>query len=152
MKRITATLYTETKVDRRRGEPIVIRDPNGFLYSGGKYRTKIKSSDLPEWYVYGVINKLDGYISARGVQHLLFVPDYIHEAHLFTFDMLFISYDDIIEPTETEGVKWYKGYKHVLYGSFIIDYLKAVVKYSGYDDSKEQMIIAQKIALSNEQN
>jgi len=29
-----------------------IRDKNGFLYAKGIYPTRIKSEDLPEWYVY----------------------------------------------------------------------------------------------------
>lgn len=78
------------RMDRR---TVLESNSEGFLYSGGKYPTKIKPEDLPCWFVYGYIYKSVGYISARGVKHLVYVPNYRVEKQLFKHDNLFISYN-----------------------------------------------------------
>lgn len=119
--------------------------PDGFLYSGGKYPTKIKAEDLPEWFVHGYIYKSYGFISARGVKHLLYIPNYSVENHLFKYDNLFISYDKEIKPVKLEnGFEWYTGYDHVLDGSIISPFIEAVAKYSDYDTTEIQIMLNHK--------
>lgn len=115
------------------------------LYSGGKYPTKIKAEDLPEWFVHGYIYKSYGFISARGVKHLLYIPNYSVENHLFKYDNLFISYDKEIKPVKLEnGFEWYTGYDHVLDGSIISPFIEAVAKYSDYDTTEIQIMLNHK--------
>ena len=108
-------------------------DPNGFLLSGGRYRTKIRPEDLPEWYVFGYLYKRHGYISAKGVRHLVYRPNKCWN-HMLKDDFLFISYDKPIE-SSNDDLFSFTGYDERIYGGIIIDFLKAAEKYSNYDIS-----------------
>jgi len=80
--------------------------------------------------------KRHGYISAKGVRHLLYVPNYTVNNHLHKYDMLYISCNEKIEPHESgNGLFHYKGYDDVLSGHLIVDFVRAAAKYSGYDVS-----------------
>jgi len=143
MKRINATCYTREKIAHL---PLrFVRDPDGYLFSNARYRTKILPSDLPEWFVPCYIYKSSGYLSAKGVKHLVYKPNYSFTNHLHKDDLLFISYDKPLIPVLTEyGHQWYDGQDHILYGSSIVSFLDAVQKYSGYDISEIQGAIQRK--------
>ena len=153
-KRINSTLYMDSKIVHKRGESLsAVSDPDGYLFAYGRYPTKILPSDLPEWYVYGYIYKRHGYLSAKGVKHLLYVPNYTVENHLHKYDTLYISYDAEIEPDKTErGSIWYKGYNDAIGGSLIPEFVEAAGKYSGYDVKNIQKEIARKEAFYYERN
>ena len=145
MKKIRSTLYMETHRVRQERRTLFEPHPDGYLYSGGKYPTKIKAEDLPEWFVHGYIYKSYGFISARGVKHLLYVPNYRVENHLFKYDSLFISYDKEIKPVKLDnGFEWYEGYDHVLDGPIISSFVDAVTRFSDYDTSEVQLLIKEK--------
>ena len=145
-KQINATLYMESKiVFKRKDGNVVINNPDGYLFAHGRYPTKILSSDLPEWYIYGYMYKRHGYMSAKGVKHLLYVPNYVFDNHLHKYDTLYISYNAEIEPYETErGSIWYKGYDNAIGGSLIAEFVEAARKYSGYNVKDIQKEIARK--------
>lgn len=83
----------------------------------------------------GYLYKRHGFISAAGVKHLLYVPDYIFN-HRHKYDTLYISYDEPIrQDAGDHGLKLYDGYKHAVSGALIIDFVDAAEKYSGYDVS-----------------
>ena len=69
-KRITANLYTETRIIWNGYEHLAVRNDDGTLFSQGHYKTHILPADLPEWYVYGRYYRNFGYLSAKGVRHL----------------------------------------------------------------------------------
>ena len=150
MKRISATLYTETKAAHHKQGRGCTSEPHGYLFSGGRYPTHILPDDLTEWYVNGTINKRQGFISARGVKHLLYVPDFSNDTQFLQADMLFVSYCDPIVPVETEGAKWYGGYDHVLDGQIILSFLSAVSIYSSYDTASITREIELKTKWFNE--
>ena len=52
-KKVKATLYMESKLSHKGF--MAIFDPQGYLFSEGKNRTKILPADLPEWYIHGYI-------------------------------------------------------------------------------------------------
>ena len=117
-------------------------DSSGFLFAQGKYRTKILPEDLPEYFVHGYLYKRYGYISAIGVSHLVYVPNYVFTNHLYKDDMLLISYKDTIESYETEGgFSWYKGYDELVSGHLIEKFVDAAEKYSQYnvDDIRKEI-------------
>jgi len=154
-KRIRANLYMESKIVFKRKEwrHIVISDPEGYLFAHGRYLTKILPTDLPEWYVYGYLYKRHGYISSKGVKHLLYVPNYTFDNHLHKDDTLFVSYSEKIEPYKTEyGSIWYKGYDEVFGGHLIMEFTKAAEKHSGYDVSDILKEIQRKRAWYYERN
>jgi hypothetical protein len=133
-KAIRANVYMESRMSRK--TCIDEKDADGYLFSEGKYRTRILPSALPEWYIYGFMQKRYGFISAKDVKHLVYVPNYTIDNHLYKYDMLFISYDTAIEPYRTEGgFAWYKGYDHSVEGPLIVEFVNAAEKYSGYDVS-----------------
>jgi hypothetical protein len=136
-KRINATLYTERKIvySRKDRKHYFIEDPNGYLYSGGVYPTKILPEDLPEWFVHGYMGGgRHGYLSAKGVKHLVYDPDYFFENHLHKDDFLYISYkDEIVQNEGDSGFKWYTGYDTATCWHVIVDFVEAAEKYSGYD-------------------
>jgi hypothetical protein len=153
-KRITATVYLECKVSWKRHGFVVERDPQGYLFSEGKYRTKILSTDMPEWYVYGYMYKRHGYMSAKGIKHLIYKPDYFVENHLHKYDTLYVSYDLEITPDESDssGFIWYKGYDHAIGGPLIPAFVDAAGKYSEYDVGEIRREIEKKTAWYCERN
>ena len=133
-KKTTAKLYMNDKIKWVKRELTIEKLPEDYLYANGIHPTKILPEDLPEWYVYGYIYKRHGYLSAKGVKHLLYVPNYTVKNHLHKYDTLYISYDKPIEPYKDErGSIWYKGYDDAVGSHMIIDFAKAAGKYSGYD-------------------
>lgn len=134
MKKLAHLYLTYTYVWDRRLKTLVRKsDPSGYLLSGGKYRTKIRPEDLPEWYVFGYLYKRHGYISAKGVKHLVYRPNKSWN-HMLKDDFLFISYDKPIV-SENNSLTSYSGYDERIYGGIIVEFLKAAEKYSGYDIS-----------------
>lgn len=131
----TATLYTHIRFHNRLREDT--RNPDGYLYAYGHYRTKIFPSELPAWYVYGYMYKTHGYMSAKGVKHLVYEPNYTVDNHLYKYDKLFISYDSTIKPAVSKnGYEWFDGYKYILDGPTMVDFIDAAEKYSNYDVSE----------------
>ena len=153
-KRINSMLYMESKIKFIRNEgSIAISDSCGFLFAQGRYPTKILPSDLPEWYIHGYMYKRHGYISTKGVKHLLYIPNYVFTNHLHKDDILFVSYNTTIEPFITEfGSKWYKNYDELLSGHLLVDFVEAVGKYSDYDISDIQNEIIRKREFYYEKN
>lgn len=136
----TATLYTHIRFHNRLREDT--RNPKGYLYAYGHYRTKIFPSELPEWYVYGYMFKTHGFMSAKGVKYIIYDPNYTVDNHLYKYDKLFISYDEPIRPIVSQnGYEWYEGYKFVLGGPTMVDFVDAAEKYSNYDvtDIRKEM-------------
>lgn len=140
--RIVSTLYVESRI---RHNPLRAEtDPDGHLFSDGQYKTKIYASDLPEHFVYGYLYKRHGFISAAGVKHMLYVPDYTFN-HRLKYDTLYISYDEPIRlDTGDHGLKLYEGYKHAVSGPLILDFVDAAEKYSAYDVSEIRSEIKRK--------
>ena len=131
-KKITAPFYTVKQTSLAgyfHGEPL----PNGWLYSKGKYKTKITAEDLPQHYIEGMIFKANGYISVMGIKDMIYSPNY-HVNHLHKDDLLYISFDKPIRVTITErGYKDYWDYDAVLWGGMIVAYIRAIRKYQSYD-------------------
>jgi len=155
-KRIKSTLYMEGKISRdiSTRELVLERDPQGFLFSNGIYRTKILPKDLPEWFVHGYLYKRHGYISAKDVKHLLYIPNYTHDNHLHKYDALYISYGTEIVPDQSVmGFStWYKDYDHIVDGNLIVKFVEAAEKFSNYDVCEIRQEIARKQAWYYERN
>jgi predicted metal-dependent hydrolase len=152
-KKANAKLYMNDKVKWVKGELTIEQSPEDYLYANGIYPTKILPEDLPEWYVFGYIYKRHGYLSAKGVKHLQYVPNFTIKNHLHKYDTLYISYDKPIEPYENEGGSiWYKGYDDAVGSHMIADFAKAAGKYSDYDVKEILSEIERKRAWYYENN
>ena len=119
---------------------------NEFLYSEGKYITKIKEIDLPKDYIKirsRTIWYLTGYLRTSGVKDLYYT--YIKENHLFKDDYLYISYDKKIE-----GIKGkysndeVRNFDFFICGGDIIKVLFAIEKNSDIDTTKIRNKIKEK--------
>jgi len=139
MSRIKQNLYTyedyRFKNKRWRRETL----PDGYLYAKGRYPTKLREKDLPDWYVYGRYYKRFGYLSAKGITDMLYIPSKFTN-HFLKDDCLFLSYGGKIEPKLEKAFysirsrdEEYTGWDECVWGSEILDILKAAEKYSGYD-------------------
>ena len=140
MKRITSPYYTFEKI----GIDYFGRNtklPNKCLYSKGMYATKITESDLPEWYVDGIIYKRYGFLSTKGVKQMVYKPRYMN--HLYRDDCLYVSFAD--EPViEMDKHGYYEGYDLVVSGHMILRFIEAAKKYSNYDISELETALKEK--------
>ena len=132
IKRITAPFYTERKVGLR----YLFNEtklPDGSLYARGRYKTKIKPNDLPEYYVYGMVFKVNGYISVLGIKDIVYKPNY-RINHLHRDDFLYISYNlPIRETVSKTGYVEHWDYDAVLWGGMIVTFIREIRKHGSYD-------------------
>jgi len=110
-----------------------VKNPNGYLYSKSKYNTKIKAEDLPKWYIYGRFYKRFGYLSAKGVIDLHYIPNKTFN-HFLRDDLLIISYNKKIDKnlSNPSTLFWVENFAHAS-GCDIINMLIGIKKYSNYD-------------------
>ena len=86
MSRINSNWYTKGKFDRKNWRNTIDTE-NEFLYSKGRYPTKIKEEDLPKDYTEvrsRTIWYMKGFVKTSGVKDLYYT--YIKENHLFKDD------------------------------------------------------------------
>ena len=136
MKKFRSNLYTKEKIVLRDYRHQYIEDENGYLFAHGIYPTKIRTENLPEWYVYGRYYKRFGYLSSKGVVDMKYVPSR-YSNHFLKDDFLFISYSTMINenPEANSIIDMYTGYDERIYGNGILDFLKAAKRHSEYDIS-----------------
>lgn len=132
VKRINAPFYTETKV----GVKSLFHDthlPNGYLYSKGKHRTKIKPEDLPSHYIPLTIFKVYGYLSTKDIKDIAYKPNY-HINHMHRDDFLYVSYNaPIWNSLNKYGFREYHDYDVILYGGSIVKFIRAIQQAQSYD-------------------
>ena len=134
MERIKAHIYTKCKIESSDFTQ------DGYLYSQGRYKTKLRNEDMPEWYVEGFVYKTPGYISAKGVVDLKYIPRFFN--HLFKDDVLLISYTTPIV-ADGESMTLYSSDER-LYGFMIPRFMEAVKKYSTVDTTEIDQAIKDK--------
>jgi hypothetical protein len=143
-KRIVANLYTCGKFGRGWRETLDCDNP--FLYSEGRYPTKITRDDLPEDYLEihsRSIWYMTGYLKMSGIVDM----DYrwIMENHLLKDDAVYLSCS---ERLRTEMDRW--GFENIvnydvrICGNDVINIVLAAEKYSGLDTSGVRAKIEEK--------
>lgn len=148
-KKINSKLYTFTKIKFTRGVGLHYEElENNCLYSNLKYPTKITPDDLPEWFVKGRYYKNHGFISAKGVVDLVYKPN-MWINHMFRDDSLYISYNKPIIASEQDSfgrkVIDYENYDYVIDGTYAVDFVSVVKKYSDFDTSAIEQAILDKV-------
>lgn len=110
-------------------EGSVLKDARGRI-------SKYTSNDLPPWYVAGRYYKQFGYMSAKGVKEIEYLPSCWTE-HFLKDDCLLVSYRDKItqDPNKGTGVFSFLGYDERIWGSTILYFLRALKEYSPSVDS-----------------
>ena len=107
------------------------------LYSGGRYKTKIKPEDMPPWYLRGLYyGYKDGFLSAKGIEELCYRPNLVTN-HMFKDDFLFIRYKGVkpFQPSDVDNFCPIP-YNEYVWGWNIPRFLIWAEKYSGYDTSE----------------
>lgn len=66
-------LYTIQEIKLVDGHLRYVTNEDGTLFAE-RYRTKIKPEDLPEWFLYGRYYKRFGFLTAKGITDLLYIP------------------------------------------------------------------------------
>ena len=114
-----------------------------YLLSDALYKTKIKSEDVPPWYMEGVYYGYKrGYLRAKGVSQLTYQPNLYHN-HMFKDDFLYIQYADkpnLQAPSDLYPVPC----REYVWGWNIPHFLVMAEKYSGYDISGIEQQIKEK--------
>lgn len=129
-KKLTSNIYHIEKImyEPKKGF-YYYEDPNGYLFSNFKYRTKIKPEDLPDYYVYGRFYKRWGFLCSEGVKGVYYKP-LLWINHFLRDDLLFISYkNEQIDEIDVEDFG-YKTFDYFISGNEILDFLKAMTVYS----------------------
>ena len=143
-KRISASVYTHGKFGKRWRETVDTDNP--FLYSHGRYLTKITPEDLPEDYIKihsRAIWYMRGYLKTSGIVDMYYT--YCKENHLFKDDYIYLSYNKKLHLETTEwGVVKVVDYDVCICGNDIIDIVLAAEKYSGIDTSSVRARIEEK--------
>ncbi len=136
MKKIKAFYYTKGHYGKRFRE--TVDTDNEYLYSRGRYPTKIKKEDLPEDYIEfrsRAIWYMIGYLKTSGVVDIAYKPLKIN--HLFKDDYLYISYKEKLKTEKSEwGSFYYINYDIAVCGSDIVPILLYIEKYSNLNIDK----------------
>ena len=109
--RFKRQLYTIEDIKMVDGHLQYCRNEDGTLFAG-PYKTKIHPVDLPEWYLYGRFYKRWGYMSAKGITDMLYLPNLVFN-HFLKDDCLLIAYGGKItedKPDERFRLDRYSGY------------------------------------------
>lgn len=132
--RFKRRLYTIEDIKMVDGHLRYCKNEDGTLFSG-PYKTKIKPEDLPEWYLHGRYYKRWGYMSAKGITDMMYIPNLVFN-HFLKDDCLLIAYGGKIaedKPEERFRLDRYSGYDERVWGSEILTMLRGARKYSGFD-------------------
>lgn len=132
--RFKNTLYTLGDYKHIDGRICYVTNEDGTLFSG-HYRTKIKPEALPAWYLYGRYYKRFGYLSAKGITDMVYLPSRFSN-HYLKDDCLLISYGGSITETSNPNISTYErfqGWDERVWGNEIITILRGARKYSGFD-------------------
>lgn len=150
MSKITANIYTKGKFGKRIRE--TLDTDNEYLYSQGRYSTKIKKEDLPEDYVEfrsRVIWYMTGYIKTSGIVDINYKAMKIN--HLFKDDYLYISYNGKLKLEKSRyGFEDYVNYDICICGNDIIKILLAAQKYSNINIDEVKNKINEKVSWYRE--
>lgn len=148
-KRKLRNYYSVGRLVTRGGQWVFENDPDGYLFSCGKYRTKIKPEDLPEWFVAGYCYHQHGYFSAKGVKDIYYRPSRFTN-HIFKDDFLFVSYNKPLVAKGDGSKRELSNYDEILRGWLIVKFIKAMDQYSEVDTTAVKKQINEKLAWYQE--
>ena len=150
MKRLNSFIYTKGKFDRGYGRPV--DTDTEYLYSKGRYKTKIKKEDLTDDYIEihsRVIEYMTGYLKTSGIVDIDY--QYILENHIFKDDYLYISYKEKLKKEKTSyGREYIVNYDVCICGNDIIPILLAIEKNSNINIDKVKEKIYHKVSWYKE--
>ena len=127
--RINSFIYTYGKFGK--GFREILDTENKFLYSHGRYPTKIVAEDLPEDYIKirsRTLWYMTGFLKTSGIVDIQYKIAKLN--HLFKDDYVFISYKEKLKVEEYRfGFIDYVNYDACFCGPDILDIAHAIEKY-----------------------
>ena len=134
-QRFRQRFYMIERIGRKNGRLQYIENEDGTLFAG-PYKTKIRPEDLPQWYIYGRYYKCFGYMSAKGITDMLYLPSKFSN-HFLKDDCLLVAYGGKIEE-KNDGNTYsrfdrHTGYDELVWGNEIIGILKGARNHSDYN-------------------
>ena len=149
-KRLNSFLYTHGKFGKGYRE----KEDQGceYLYSKGKYKTKIKKEDLTEDYLEirgRTLWYMTGYLKMSGIQDMRY--QLMKNNHLFKDDYIYISYDRMIESEVSQyGFEDFKNFDACICGNDIIPVVLAAEMHSNFDTALIRKQIGEKLSWYRE--
>lgn len=102
-----------------------------FLYSDGRYKTKMTANDMPPWYMCGrYYGYAQGFLNTKDVAKLIYSPNF-HFNHMFKDDFLYISYNSPSKSRKIFNAE--ESCDEYVWGFNIPKFLYMAERYSGYD-------------------
>ena len=145
MKKINAYFYTKGKFGK--GFREILDTENEYFYSLGRYPTKIKREDLPEYYIEfrsRVIWYMTGYLKTSEVVDIDYKATKIN--HLFKDDYLYVSYKEKLRKEKSDwGFEDFVNYDICVCGNYIVPIVLAIKKYSSIDINNVKQKIQDKV-------
>lgn len=129
-KRIRQHFYTATPLPRGRRSVDVEFD--GYLYANGVHKTGLSASDLPHYFAEFDAYGTHCYLSAKDVRQLAYRANYLTH-HLHKDDLLYVAFGDTLSLNPDGGILPVSGHDHLLYGSALVKYLRAVAEFGSLD-------------------
>ena len=135
MPRINSNEYRDVKIHLPYNEE-KLENNYLFSYKTRITKTKITPDDLPESYIKVYFRGNIRYINAANIKSIIYKPNYIFN-HVHKDDFIFFSYNKPISINMNANFIDEKiwDYDNYIWGNSIIDFVKAVEKYSGLDVS-----------------
>lgn len=147
MRKINSILY----INGKRKNLYIESNDSEYLYSYGRYRTKIKPKDLPDDYIKircSLTGYKDGYLKTSGVEDIDFYS--FNESHLFRDDCVIISYSGKLKEIKKDFHTFYENEDIRIYGSDIIPIILYIQKYSNIDINNAKEKINDRINIFKE--
>lgn len=144
-----APVYTYSKFVPAGQRSSFVLPEDTCLFAHGVIPSSVLSCDLPAWYVHVEVGKVGdslqapirfaadayGYVSARGVEGLLYVPSYCMPMRACKADALFVSYTGSVRIQRDSLGAYPSAYDCVVCGFSIAPFLRVVREYSEIDVS-----------------
>ena len=131
-----ASYYHDGKLKYNKGW-YYYQDFNNYLFSKGRYKTKIKEEDLPDYFVKLWLYPRYEYISLKGIKDIYYKPNFFTN-HYRKDDLLYITYDNKLV-IDDKG--YINNYDVLIYGTEIDKFIDELNKF-GYDKNKLKEIDA----------
>lgn len=147
-RRFNSNLYLNCAIRHQDHELRAIYLPNDYLWARGRYPTKIRACDLPDWYVSGYLYKRHGYLSAKGIVDIVYIPDYFIENHSHKYDSIYVSFHDkMTRNFDSQGFTTCSGYDYAMSGYIGYQLIEKMKVYSpdiNTDEILREMVLKEK--------
>jgi len=125
--------YSINKYTHKGGVGRYVNSKDGTLFANGIYPCNLKTTDMPVWYIKGRFIRGIGYLNAKDVKDLIYVPNMM-DPESFRYDFLYISYKGKMTPVKyPNAILTNYGEDFSIHGFEILEFVRGVKKYAKLD-------------------